>query len=125
MMEDFEEEPLLDDTDADSDELYEHHRIVIDKKQSLIRIDKFLMDRLPNASRNRIQNAIEAHTILVNNKAIKSSYKVKPLDIITITLPDPPRDTEVIPEDIPLNIIYEDDELLLVNKPAGMVVHPA
>src|SRR5687767_12915632 len=125
MMEDFEEEPLLDETDADSDELYEHHRIVIDKKQSLIRIDKFLMDRLPNASRNRIQNAIEAHTILVNNKGIKSSYKVKPLDIITITLPDPPRDTEVVPEDIPLNIIYEDEELLLVNKPAGMVVHPA
>ncbi len=125
MMEDFEEEPLLDPADADSDELYEHHRIVIDKKQSLIRIDKFLMDRLPNASRNRIQNAIEAQTIQVNNKAIKSSYKVKPLDIITITLPDPPRDTEVLPEDIPLNIIYEDDELLLVNKPAGMVVHPA
>lgn len=125
MMEDFEEEPLLDHADADSDELYEHHRIVIDKKQSLIRIDKFLMDRLPNASRNRIQHAIEAHTILVNNKGIKSSYKVKPLDIITITLPDPPRDTEVVPEDIPLNIVYEDEELLLVNKPAGMVVHPA
>lgn len=125
MMEEFEDDALLDNADADSDELYEHHRIVIDKKQSLIRIDKFLMDRLPNASRNRIQNAIEAHTIQVNNKAIKSSYKVKPLDIITITLPDPPRDTEVIPEDIPLNIVYEDEELLLVNKPAGMVVHPA
>jgi 23S rRNA pseudouridine1911/1915/1917 synthase len=113
------------DQDPDSDELYEHHRIVIDKKQSLLRIDKFLMDRLPHATRNKIQNAIEAHTILVNNKAVKSSYKVKPLDIITITLPDPPRDTEVIPENIPLNIAYEDEELLLVNKAAGMVVHPA
>ncbi len=125
MMEDFEEDPLLEHTDPDSDELYEHHRIVIDKKQSLLRIDKFLMDRLAHATRNKIQNAIEAHTILVNNKAIKSSYKVKPFDIITITLPDPPRDTEVIPENIPLNIIYEDEDLLLVNKPAGMVVHPA
>ncbi|HSI91104.1 MAG TPA: RluA family pseudouridine synthase, partial [Adhaeribacter sp.] len=74
---------------------------------------------------NKIQEAIAAHTILVNNKAVKASYKVKPLDIITITLPDPPRDTDVVPEDIPLNILYEDDELLLVNKPAGMVVHPA
>ncbi|WP_394349691.1 RluA family pseudouridine synthase [Adhaeribacter soli] len=121
-----EEDNLLDENhDLDSDELYEHYRIVIDKKQSLLRIDKFLMDRLPHATRNKIQNAIEAHTILVNNKAIKSSYKVKPLDVITITLPDPPRDTEVVPEDIPLNIVYEDEELLLVNKPAGMVVHPA
>lgn len=124
-MEDLDEEPLLNGEDADSDELYEHHRIVIDKKQSLLRIDKFLMDRLAHATRNKIQNAIAAHTILVNNKAVKASYKVKPLDVITITLPDPPRDTDIVPEDIPLEIVYEDDELLLVNKEAGMVVHPA
>jgi 23S rRNA pseudouridine1911/1915/1917 synthase len=123
--EDLEDALISDEHDADSDELYEHHRIVIDKKQSLIRIDKFLMDRLPHATRTKIQYAIDAHTILVNNKAIKASYKVKPLDIITITLPDPPRDTEVIPENIPLTIPYEDEELLLVNKAAGMVVHPA
>jgi 23S rRNA pseudouridine1911/1915/1917 synthase len=125
MIEDLEDDLVLDSGDPDSDELYEHHRIVIDKKQSLIRIDKFLMDRLPHATRNKIQNAISAHTILVNNQSIKASYKVKPLDIITITLPDPPRDTEVVPEEIPLNITFEDDALLLVNKAAGMVVHPA
>jgi ribosomal 50S subunit-recycling heat shock protein len=109
MTEELEDDALLDNHDADSDELYEHYRIVIDKKQSLLRIDKFLMDRLPHATRTKIQNAIEAHTILVNNQAIKASYKVKPLDIITVTLPDPPRDTEVIPEDIPLTFVYEDD----------------
>ncbi|MGV3586781.1 MAG: RluA family pseudouridine synthase [Adhaeribacter sp.] len=109
----------------DSDELYEHHRIVVDKGQALLRIDKFLMDRLPNVTRNKLQTAIKAETVQVNNEPVKVSYKVKPFDIITITLPDPPRDTDIVPENIPLNIIYEDDALLLVNKPAGMVVHPA
>jgi 23S rRNA pseudouridine1911/1915/1917 synthase len=109
----------------ESDELYEHHRIIVDKGQALLRIDKFLMDRLPNVTRNKLQEAIRSESVQVNNKPVKVSYKVKPLDAITITLPDPPRDTDVIPEDIPLEIVYEDDELLLVNKPAGMVVHPA
>jgi len=113
------------DAGTDSDELYEHYRIVVDKGQALLRIDKFLMDRLPNVSRNKLQNAIKTESVQVNNTPVKVSYKVKPLDIITITLPDPPRDTDIIPENIPLNIIYEDTELLLVNKPAGMVVHPA
>ncbi|WP_026461823.1 RluA family pseudouridine synthase [Adhaeribacter aquaticus] len=113
------------DSNIDTDELYEHHRIVADKGQALIRIDKFLMDRLPNVSRNKLQEAISSESIQVNNKPVKSSYKVKPFDIITVTLPDPPRDTEIVPENIPLTIIYEDEELLLVNKPAGMVVHPA
>ena len=110
--------------DQDEQDLYEHLRIVVDKGQSLLRIDKFLMHRVENASRNRIQNAIELGNVLVNDKPIKSSYKVKPLDVISVVLPHPPRDTEVYPENIDLNIIYEDDDLLIVNKPAGMVVHP-
>ncbi|WP_114782222.1 RluA family pseudouridine synthase [Botryobacter ruber] len=124
-----EERAVIDpnelETAEDSDELYEHHRIVVDKRQALLRVDKFLMDRLPNVTRNKLQNAIRTESIQVNQKPVKVSYKVKPSDIITITLPEPPRDTDVVPEDIPLNIVYEDDELLLVNKPAGMVVHPA
>jgi len=110
---------------TESDDLYEHHRIVVDKGQALLRIDKFLMDRLPNVSRNKVQDAIKAETVQVNNRPVKVSYKVKPHDIITITLPDPPRDTEIVPENIPLNITYEDEDLLLVNKSPGMVVHPA
>lgn len=116
--------PELDNLE-ESDELYEHHRIIVDKGQALLRIDKFLMDRLPNVTRNKLQEAIRSESVQVNDKPVKVSYKVKPLDSITITLPDPPRDTDIIPENIPLNIVYEDDELLLVNKTAGMVVHPA
>ena len=110
--------------DLEEQDLYEHLRIVVDKGQSLLRIDKFLMHRVENASRNRIQNAIELGNVLVNEKVIKPSYKVKPLDVISVVLPHPPRDTEVYPEDIALNIVYEDDDVLMVNKPAGMVVHP-
>ncbi|MFD1185540.1 RluA family pseudouridine synthase [Pontibacter rugosus] len=109
----------------DSDELYEHHRIVVDRNQALLRVDKFLMDRLPNVTRNKLQSAIKSESVQVNHKPVKVSYKVKPQDVITITLAEPPRDTDVIPEDIPLTILYEDEELLLVNKAAGMVVHPA
>jgi 23S rRNA pseudouridine1911/1915/1917 synthase len=114
-----------EETSEDSDELYEHHRIVVDSKQSLLRVDKFLMDRLPNVTRNKLQGAIKSEAVQVNHKPVKVSYKVKPYDIITITLAEPPRDTDIVPENIPLNIVFEDDELLLVNKPAGMVVHPA
>lgn len=121
-MADYEE---IDITPEDSDELYEHHRIVVDKGQALLRIDKFLMDRLANVTRNKLQEAIRAESVLVNEKPVKVSYKVKPLDIITITLAEPPRDTDIVPENIPLDIVYEDEELLLVNKAAGMVVHPA
>ncbi len=116
-----EEEELRD---TDEQDLYEHLRVVVDKGQSLLRIDKFLMHRIENASRNRIQSAIEAGSVLVNEKIVKSSYKVKPMDVISVVLPHPPRDTEVYPEDIPLNIIYEDNDVLVINKPAGMVVHP-
>ncbi len=112
------------DNEQEEQELFEHLRIVADKGQALLRIDKFLMNRVENTSRNRIQNAIDAGTVMVNDKVVKASYKVKPFDIITVVLPDPPRDTEVYPEDIPLDIFYEDDDVLLVNKQAGMVVHP-
>ncbi|MFD0792846.1 RluA family pseudouridine synthase [Mucilaginibacter litoreus] len=119
---------MIDDsigiTESEEQDLYEHLRIVVDKGQSLLRIDKFLMHRIENASRNRIQNAIDAGNVLVNDKVIKASYKVKPQDIISVVLPHPPRDTEVYPENIPLDIVYEDDDVLIVNKPAGMVVHP-
>ncbi len=114
----------LDIQDRGENDFFEHFAITVDKGQSLLRIDKFLMLRIENASRSKIQNAIEAENVLVNGKPIKASYKIKPLDQISIVLPHPPRDTEVYPQDIPINIIYEDDDLLLVNKDAGMVVHP-
>jgi 23S rRNA pseudouridine1911/1915/1917 synthase len=117
-----ENEIVQDDQD---DELFEHHRIVADPGQTLLRIDKFLMDRLPNVTRTKIQDGIHLGFVRVNEKSIKPNYKVHPDDVITVSLPQPPRDTEVIPENIPLNIIYEDDHLLVINKPAGMVVHPA
>ncbi|MCL4640939.1 MULTISPECIES: RluA family pseudouridine synthase [Olivibacter] len=119
-----EEVEAFDIEDNGEQDLFEHLRIVVDKGQTLLRIDKFLMHRVENASRNRVQNAIEAENVLVNNRPVKSSYKVKPGDLITVVLPHPPRDTEIYPENIPLDIRYEDDDLLIVNKPAGMVVHP-
>jgi 23S rRNA pseudouridine1911/1915/1917 synthase len=111
--------------DSEQEELYEHHRIIVDKGQQPLRIDKFLFNRLQNVSRNRIQNAAEAGSILVNGKSVKPSYKIKPLDLITIVLAHPPREVELYPDDIPLNIVYEDDWLVIINKPQGMVVHPA
>jgi len=113
-----------DEIPASGDELYEHFRFVADKNQSLLRIDKFLIDRLPNVSRNRIQLAAEANCILVNGKAVKSNYRIKPVDTVTILMRRPRYDLEIIPENLPLNIVYEDDQLLVVNKPAGLVVHP-
>ncbi|SNC77435.1 ribosomal large subunit pseudouridine synthase D [Hymenobacter gelipurpurascens] len=122
--------PLLPAPDSEGegdgeDELYEHHRIRADKKQELLRLDKFLLNRLANTSRTRIQNAIKAEAVQVNDRVVKSNYRVKPLDVITITLPEPPREFKVVPEPMDLDIRYEDSELLLVNKPAGLVVHPA
>ncbi|MGC3942997.1 MAG: RluA family pseudouridine synthase [Chryseolinea sp.] len=117
------EEPVNDD--EQDDELFEHHRIVTDPKQSLVRLDKFLMDRLPNVTRTKIQGGIEEGFIRVNERIVKSNYRVHPADIITVSLPQPPRDTDVKPENIPLNIVYEDEWLMIINKPAGMVVHPA
>ena len=111
--------------DEGIDGLYERHRFVADKGQTPLRIDKFLMTKIANASRNKIQDGIESGFVTVNDEVVKANYKVKPLDIITVSMDEPPRDTEIIPQNIPLNIVYEDDELLVVNKPAGMVVHPA
>jgi len=106
-------------------ELFEHFRFVVDKGQGLERIDKFLHNRIENATRTKLQNAAECGNIFVNDKPVKSNYRVKPADIITIILAFPPRDTEIIPEDIPLKVVYEDDDLMIINKEAGMVVHPA
>lgn len=109
----------------EGDELFEHYRVQADPGQAPLRIDKFLMDRIQNATRNKIQTAIKDGYVKVNEVAKKANYKVQPGDLITIALPTPPRDEELVPEDIPINIVYEDDDLLIVNKEAGMVVHPA
>nr|WP_255417287.1 RluA family pseudouridine synthase [Proteiniphilum sp. X52] len=103
---------------------FEHYRFVADKGQTMLRIDKFLSVRIEGISRNRIQQAADADCILVNGQPVKSSYKVKPLDVISIVMDRPRRELEIIPEDIPLDIVYEDDVLMVINKPAGMVVHP-
>lgn len=110
--------------DAEGRELYEHFRFVADKGQTLLRIDKFLVERMQHTSRNRIQQAAEADCILVGDKPVKSSYKVKPGDVVSIVMDRPRYELEIIPEDIPLNIVYEDNEVLVVNKAAGLVVHP-
>ncbi|WP_106832278.1 RluA family pseudouridine synthase [Parabacteroides pacaensis] len=126
-LEDMDDEQVDDWLQPEEEEatpLYEHFRIVADKGQSLLRIDKYLTDRLVNATRNRIQLAAEAGSIRVNGNPVKSNYRVKPFDVITIMMTRPPRDLEIIPENIPLNIVYEDADLLVVNKPAGLVVHP-
>lgn len=109
----------------DQQELFEHFKYTVDPGQSLLRIDKYLSARIENTSRTRIQNAANAGNILVNNKSVKPNYKVKPADIIQIVLPTPPRDIELIPENIPINIVYEDEDIVVVNKEPGMVVHPA
>lgn len=109
---------------TEGDELYEHYRIVVDKGQALLRIDKFLMARIEGASRNKIQNAAKAQCILVGGKPVKQNYRVKPLDVISVLLPNPPREIEITPEDIPINIVYEDDDVLVVDKQPGLVVHP-
>ncbi len=108
----------------DKNQKFEHYRFVADKGQSLLRIDKFLSVRIEGISRNRIQQAAEADCILVNGQPVKSSYKVKPLDVVSIVMDRPRRELEIIAEDIPLNIVYEDAALMVINKPAGMVVHP-
>ena len=115
---------MEDATSQDSEELFEHHSFTADKGQEPLRIDKFLIDRVPNTSRNRLQIAAKNGNILVNKLPVKSNYKVRPNDNISIVLPYPVREIELIPEDIPLEILYEDDELLVLNKQAGMVVHP-
>lgn len=108
----------------EENEMYEHFRFQVDPGQSLLRIDKYLLSKLENASRTRIQNAAKAGNILVNGNTIKANYKVKPNDQIAILLSEPPRDTVVYPEEMPLNILFEDADIIVINKPAGLVVHP-
>lgn len=113
-----------DEEDGEEAGLYEHFAVTADKGQTPLRLDKFLTVRMEHCSRNRIQAAADSGNILVNGKPAKSSYKVKPLDRIRIVMPYPRRETELRPEPMPLDIPYEDDDLLIVNKPAGLVVHP-
>ena len=112
------------ENDDQQDEMFEHFGIVVDKGQGMVRIDKFLTEKIEGASRSRVQAAADAGNILVNDKPVKSSYKIKPLDQISLVMPYPKRKLEILPENIPLDVVYEDDDLLIVNKEAGMVVHP-
>ena len=120
----------LDDTLEDIEpvgsppELYEHFRVTVDKGQAPVRIDKYLFERIVNASRNRIQTTADNGYVMANGKPVKSSYKVKPLDVLTVMMDRPRYENDIIPEDIPLDIVYEDDDLMVINKPAGLVVHP-
>lgn len=107
-----------------NDDLYEHYHFIAEKGQQPLRIDKYLMNFIENATRNKIQAAAKEGSIYVNGEPVKSNYKVKPLDEIKVLFSHPPYEYLLTPEDIPLDIVYEDDELLVVNKPAGMVVHP-
>jgi 23S rRNA pseudouridine1911/1915/1917 synthase len=114
----------LNDDPAEQQELFEHYRFVIDPGQSMLRIDKYLASRIESTSRTRIQGAADAGNILVNNLPVKSNYRVKPADLIQIVLPNPPREIELIPQDIPLDIVFEDEQVIVINKKPGMVVHP-
>ena len=118
------EEFELNEAEQDEEELFEHHRFHVDPGQKVIRIDKFLIDRLPKTSRNRIQVAARNGNVLVNKNPVKPNYRIKPMDDISIVMPYPIRELELIPQDIPLDIVFEDDVLLVVNKPVGLVVHP-
>ncbi len=118
-------EPIIDDIELEeSAQLYEHFRIVADKGQVPLRVDKFLFEHLQHSSRNRIQKAAEVGFVHVNDHPVKSNYKVRPLDVVTLMLDRPRHDDTIEAEDIPLNVVYEDDELMVINKEAGMVVHP-
>ncbi len=116
-LEGFEDESL-------APQLFEHFTCIVDKGQTPIRIDRFLVDRMPNVSRNRIQQAAEAGAIYVNDNPVKSNYKVRPSDRVALKLERPPYELQIGPEDIPLDVVYEDEYLMVINKPAGLVVHP-
>jgi 23S rRNA pseudouridine1911/1915/1917 synthase len=110
--------------DSEEGGLYEHYHLTADRGQSLIRVDQFLSNQLPGTSRSRVQAAAGAGCIRVNGTPVKSSYRVKPGDEVTVVMEYPRRETKIVAENIPLDIVYEDDELLVINKQAGMVVHP-
>lgn len=116
---------IAEDSDLEEQaQLYEHFRVVADKGQEPLRVDKFLFEHLQHSSRNRIQKAAEAGFIHVNDRPVKSNYKVRPLDVVTLMLDRPHYDDTIEAEDIPLTVVYEDDDLMVINKEAGMVVHP-
>lgn len=121
---DFDEELSDSAIENGGQEMWEHYRFVAEKGQTLLRVDKFLVCHIDKTSRNRIQQAAEAGCILVNGKPVKSNYRVKPFDVVSLVMDRPKYELEIIPEDIPLDIVYEDADLLVVNKPAGLVVHP-
>lgn len=124
MIEELEDISLMEDDDEGRSDLYEHLRMEVDHGQQPVRIDKYMSEHVQHSSRNRIQKAADAGFIQVNGKPVKSNYKVRPGDIITLMLDRPHYDTTIEPEDIPLDIVYEDDQLMVINKPAGLVVHP-
>ena len=115
---------LAEAAEPDKAGQYEHWRITVDAGQQSVRIDKYLAEHMQHSSRNRIQTAAAAGCIQVNGKPVKSNYKIRPLDVITLMLDHPKHDSTILPEDIPLDIVYEDDDVMVVNKRAGMVVHP-
>jgi len=116
---------LEDESNSGTDEFFEKHDIVIDPKQSMIRLDKFLIDRLSHRSRNRVQNAIRSGAVLVDNKEVKPNYRIKPGNRISVVFPRSfDENLEIVAQDIPLNIVYEDDSLMIINKPLGLAVHP-
>ena len=114
----------LDGLEDEEQQLFEHFRMEVDKGQESVRIDKYLSEHLQHSSRNRIQKAADAGSIRVNDKPVKSNYKVRPGDVITLMLDQPRHDTTIQPEEIPLDVVYEDDQLMVIDKPAGLVVHP-
>ena len=125
MIEEIEDIDELNEEEEQAQGLFEHFRLEADSGQALLRIDKFLVDRIPNASRTKIQDAAEAGNILVNGKPVKPNYKIKPKEVVSVMMSHPKREITIIPENIPLHIVYEDDDLLIINKAPGMVVHPS
>ena len=115
--------PPIEDDD-ETGQLYEHFRFVADPGQEPQRVDKFMCEKLPHSSRNRIQKAADAGFVHVNERPVKSNYKVRPNDVVTLMLDRPRHDTSIVAEDLPLNVVYEDSEVMVINKEAGMVVHP-
>ena len=115
---------ILEEAEEERQEFFEHYKYISDKGQQLLRVDKFLLARIENTSRTKIQNAADAGNILVNGKTVKSNYRVKPADEVSVVMPYPPREIELIAENIPLDIVFEDDQIIILNKPVGLVVHP-
>ena len=114
----------LNTPEEQSEELFEHHRIVADPGQAPLRVDKFIINRVAHLSRNKLQTAAKAGYVRVNGQPVKSNHKVKPEDVVTVELPQPVYEFELLPEPMDLDILYEDDDLLVLNKPMNLVVHP-